>query len=303
MREPTYVDFAASGRMLKSLDAILESQVYPWYANTHTETAEFGRRMHVMMEESRDHVARAVGADRKEYAVIFTGAGSTQAIAKMATLVSRPRPYIDDKPSVKQPLRAASSRLSRVRTTTPWKLGKSNSFFDKVSMRAAGLPLAMLFRGKDTWQIGAMSNQQIKRRPAVLFVGPFEHHSNELAWREAGLDVVVIGEDSEGRVNLDELADWLKKCMDEDPTRLLVGSFSAGSNVTGITAQVDDIAELMHKYRGLAFFDYAGDGSYIPIEVRMFVLVIILGDLISYVEPYICDIGSQGHRRWATKIL
>ena len=151
---------------------------------------------------------------------------------------------------------------------TPWKLGKSSSFFDKVAMRAVGLPLAMLFRGKDTWALGAMSNQQIKRRPAVLFVGPFEHHSNELAWREAGLDVVVIGEDSDGRINLEELADWLKKCMEEDPTRLLVGSFSAGSNVTGITAQVDDIAELMHKYRGLAFFDYAGAGSYVPIEME-----------------------------------
>ena len=30
----------------------------------------------------------------------------------------------------------------------------------------------------------------------VVFVGPYEHHSNELPWRESIADVVVIGEDA-----------------------------------------------------------------------------------------------------------
>ena len=32
----------------------------------------------------------------------------------------------------------------------------------------------------------------------VVFVGPYEHHSNELPWRESIAEVVVIGEDADG---------------------------------------------------------------------------------------------------------
>jgi selenocysteine lyase/cysteine desulfurase len=36
-----------------------------------------------------------------------------------------------------------------------------------------------------------------QRRP-VVFSGPYEHHSNELPWRESIADVVVIPEDHDG---------------------------------------------------------------------------------------------------------
>jgi selenocysteine lyase/cysteine desulfurase len=37
---------------------------------------------------------------------------------------------------------------------------------------------------------------------AVVFVGPYEHHSNELPWRESGAEVVTIAEDLQGGVDL-----------------------------------------------------------------------------------------------------
>lgn len=43
-----------------------------------------------------------------------------------------------------------------------------------------------------------------RARP-VVFVGPFEHHSNELPWRESPAEVVVIGEDADGRLDLEHL--------------------------------------------------------------------------------------------------
>ena len=36
----------------------------------------------------------------------------------------------------------------------------------------------------------------------VVFVGPYEHHSNELPWRESIADVVTIREDADGRLDL-----------------------------------------------------------------------------------------------------
>ncbi|MEE8498432.1 MAG: aminotransferase class V-fold PLP-dependent enzyme, partial [Acidimicrobiia bacterium] len=66
----------------------------------------------------------------------------------------------------------------------------------------------------------------------VVFIGPFEHHSNELPWRESIADVVVIPEDSDGHIDMEELAAALVRFEDRP---LKIGSFSAASNVTGIT--------------------------------------------------------------------
>ena len=37
----------------------------------------------------------------------------------------------------------------------------------------------------------------------VVFIGPYEHHSNELPWRESIADLVTIPEDADGRIDLD----------------------------------------------------------------------------------------------------
>ena len=37
----------------------------------------------------------------------------------------------------------------------------------------------------------------------VVFVGPYEHHSNELPWRESIADLVTIREDPDGYIDLD----------------------------------------------------------------------------------------------------
>ena len=39
----------------------------------------------------------------------------------------------------------------------------------------------------------------------MVFIGPYEHHSNELLWRESSADVVTIGEDADGRIDVAHL--------------------------------------------------------------------------------------------------
>jgi selenocysteine lyase/cysteine desulfurase len=67
-----------------------------------------------------------------------------------------------------------------------------------------------------------------KKRP-VVFIGPYEHHSNELSWRESIADVVTIPLNSEGGVDLEVL---VRELVQHRKRPLLVCSFSAGSNVT-----------------------------------------------------------------------
>ena len=99
----------------------------------------------------------------------------------------------------------------------------------------------------------------------VVFVGPYEHHSNELPWRETIADVVVIGADADGHIDLADLAGQLDRYA-QRPLR--IGSFSAASNVTGILSDTDAIAALLHAGGALSFWDYAAAGPYVPIRAR-----------------------------------
>lgn len=98
----------------------------------------------------------------------------------------------------------------------------------------------------------------------VVFVGPYEHHSNELPWRESTADVVVIREGADGRLDEDDLRTQL---LLHAHRPLRIGSFSAASNVTGILADTDRISSLLHAYGALACWDFATAGPYLPIRV------------------------------------
>ena len=102
------------------------------------------------------------------------------------------------------------------------------------------------------------------RRP-VVFIGPYEHHSNELPWRESVADVVTIREDDEGRIDIEHLEHELRRHADR---RIKIGSFSAASNVTGIVTDVDQVSIALHRYGAQSCWDYAAAGPYLPIDMN-----------------------------------
>ncbi len=98
----------------------------------------------------------------------------------------------------------------------------------------------------------------------VVFIGPYEHHSNELPWRESIADVVTIGEDQDGRIDLAQLRAALERTTGRS---LRIGSFSAASNVTGILSDTRAISILLHEHGALSFWDFAAAGPYVEIEM------------------------------------
>ncbi len=100
----------------------------------------------------------------------------------------------------------------------------------------------------------------------VVFIGPYEHHSNEIPWRESIADVVTIPQDADGHIDLGALRSALEAYADRP---LRIGSFSAASNVTGIVSDTVAIATLLHEHGALSFWDFAAAAPYIEIEMCM----------------------------------
>ena len=104
----------------------------------------------------------------------------------------------------------------------------------------------------------------VASRP-VIFIGPYEHHSNEIPWRESIADVVVIPLTQSGQLDTKVLQAKLIEFADRP---LKIGSFSAASNVTGLRTDVDEVAALLHQYDALSFWDYAAAAPYVSIDMN-----------------------------------
>ncbi|GAB4848741.1 hypothetical protein Ancab_003468 [Ancistrocladus abbreviatus] len=100
----------------------------------------------------------------------------------------------------------------------------------------------------------------------VVFVGPFEHHSNLLSWRQSLAEVVEIGLAEDGLMDTEALRVQLEHY--KDTGRPMLGSFSACSNVTGICSDTRALATLLHEYGAFACFDFAASGPYVEIAMR-----------------------------------
>jgi selenocysteine lyase/cysteine desulfurase len=98
----------------------------------------------------------------------------------------------------------------------------------------------------------------------VVFVGPYEHHSNELPWRESIADVVPIPEDETGRLSISALEAALVRYSRR---KRKIGSFSAASNVTGVLTDTHAVADLLHARGALSFWDFAAAAPH--ADVRM----------------------------------
>ncbi|MBS3770822.1 MAG: aminotransferase class V-fold PLP-dependent enzyme [Bacteroidales bacterium] len=104
-----------------------------------------------------------------------------------------------------------------------------------------------------------------QKRP-VVFVGPYEHHSNEVTWRECFAEVVEVNLDKKGFLDLKDLEEKLSSPAYEG--REKIGAFSAASNVTGLKTPVYEVAKILHRHGALAFFDFAACAPYVSIDVH-----------------------------------
>jgi selenocysteine lyase/cysteine desulfurase len=113
-------------------------------------------------------------------------------------------------------------------------------------------------------QLYRCKSEEGDNRP-VVFITHTEHHSNHTSWFETIADVVVLEPSSDLKVNPDSLRKEIVKYAGRP---LLIGSFSACSNVTGYIPDYYELAEIMHQHNGYCFVDFAASAPYLDIDMH-----------------------------------
>ncbi|HPA11865.1 MAG TPA: aminotransferase class V-fold PLP-dependent enzyme [Bacteroidales bacterium] len=103
-----------------------------------------------------------------------------------------------------------------------------------------------------------------EERP-VVFITHMEHHSNHTSWFETIADVIQLKPDDNLLVDIEELRKALEKYK---ARKMKIGSFTACSNVTGISTPYYEMAKLMHEYGGICFVDFAASAPYVKIDMH-----------------------------------
>jgi len=113
--------------------------------------------------------------------------------------------------------------------------------------------------------IPPMTRQRYKIEPKnipLVIVGPYEHHSNEISFREGLCEVMRIPLNKKEGIDLD----YLEKKLEENKNREIIASFSVASNVTGVLSDYKTIYRLIKKYNGILCLDSAAASPYLNID-------------------------------------
>jgi selenocysteine lyase/cysteine desulfurase len=100
----------------------------------------------------------------------------------------------------------------------------------------------------------------------LVIISGYEHHSNEITWRNQVCDLKIVPFNNEGYMDLDALNSMMDKYS--KIYNRIICSFSAGSNVTGIRTNIKEVTSIVKNYNGLVFFDYAGIAPYVQIDMN-----------------------------------
>ncbi|WP_370163047.1 aminotransferase class V-fold PLP-dependent enzyme [Limimaricola soesokkakensis] len=136
----------------------------------------------------------------------------------------------------------------------------------------AGPDLAVIFCGNGATaginrlvQLFGVARALAVGRPVHVLIGPWEHHSNILPWRESGAEVTELPEGPHGPC-LDALDMALARARQTGA--LCIVALSGASNVTGAIADTDRVTAAVKRGGGLMIWDMACAAPYLPLDMR-----------------------------------
>lgn len=100
----------------------------------------------------------------------------------------------------------------------------------------------------------------------LVVVGPYEHHSNEISFREGLCETIRVPLDKKQNIDLDAL----EKILQKNEHREIISSFSAVSNVTGVISNYKEIYKVVKKYGGVVCLDAAASSAYMNLDCNYY---------------------------------
>jgi selenocysteine lyase/cysteine desulfurase len=222
-----YADYTASGRGLQFVENYL-SEILQYYANTHTEDDFTGKTMTKLLHKAEKIIKNCVNAGEKGK-IIFTESGTTGGITRLQQILGVYWPPATEK-------------------------------------RVQDMMKSCLKRYPGNENCNKQLFQHVEKSKPVVFVGAYEHHSNEIMWRQTLCEVMEIPLNDNGDLDLQALEATISKS--EYKNRMKIGSFSAASNVSGLRSDVYEIARILHRNGALACFDFAACAPYVEINMN-----------------------------------
>ena len=261
MKPLTYWDYTASGRSLEFIENYIRDQILPVYANTHTLNSRTAKQTIYSRNEARDIIKRWVNGNEKD-AVIFVGTGSTAAVNHIVKSIDTSYRKGEDLSSNWWNFEENFCQVNRWKTfdCTLWLMSFANQGQYEAHENSS-------IHSGNYEKYKLKKEECVHTEPPVVFASVMEHNSNLLPWRESGAIVEFINIVSEtGELDYEELKELLSKYRKYNG--LKIGSFSAGSNITGVLNDVDYISYLLHSNNALCLIDYAATAPYVDININ-----------------------------------
>jgi len=226
-RPLVYADYTASGRGLYFIENYLQD-LLRYYANSHTYDDFTGKTMTHLLHEAEERIKSIVNAGVTGK-IIFTGTGATGAITRLQQILGV--------------------------FWTPATKFRLDNMIDSCSLvTEMEAPCKTSLR------------QQMNKCKPIVVVGPYEHHSNEIMWRQSLCEVLEVPLNSNGELDLEALESMVSSS--EYNNREKIGSFSAASNVSGIKTPIYEVARILHRHGAIACFDFAACAPYVEIDMN-----------------------------------
>ncbi len=100
----------------------------------------------------------------------------------------------------------------------------------------------------------------------VVILSPYEHHSNEVSFREAMCETARVRLDASGGIDYEHLEQLLRIYSGRE----IIASFSVASNVTGVLSDYKRVYELVKRAGGILALDAASFSAYGNVDCDYF---------------------------------
>lgn len=238
-----YFDFTASGLSYRAINKRIES-ILPYYANTHSHFASHAALMSEIYERAKEHIAEALGLS-DDFVLIAGGSGASFGIKKFQELMGI---YVPPRS-----LLHLESMLENAITT------KDTTHSHTYS----SLPLLMRLKNYDI-------QTNMLNLPHIIMSG-FEHHSNEISYKEGLCHIHKIAFNKQGLPDVSDLARILQNLKG----KRIIASLSVASNVTGILTPLESCVKLLREYGAIIALDMASSSAYMNVDSHLFDVVFL----------------------------